>query len=157
MATTVTLKINGTNRAVTVGDVNMKVLWVLRDLLGLTGTKYGCGIEQCCACAVLLDGEPKYACSLSVSDVVGHSLTTIEGLAATDPQSALPADPKYLKAAAAWKQQQVPQCGYCQSGMLVRCVGAMKAGHQGSEILSEMPNICVCGTYDRIKKAVANL
>lgn len=157
MSTTVTLNINGANRSVTVSDLNMKLLWALRDLLGLTGTKYGCGIEQCCACAVLLDGEPKYACSLAVSDVIGHALTTIEGLAATDPKSTKPADPSYLKAAAAWEKYQVPQCGYCQSGMLVRCVGAMKAGHQGKEILSEMPNICVCGTYARIKQAVTNL
>jgi isoquinoline 1-oxidoreductase alpha subunit len=154
---TVTVKINGVNRTITVGDVNIKLLWVLRDLLGLTGTKYGCGIEQCSACAVLLDGERAYACSLSLSDVIGHAVTTIEGLAGTDPKSSLPADPSYVKAATAWTEHQVPQCGYCQSGMLVRCVGAMKAGHHGKEILSEMPNICVCGTYARIKQAVTNL
>jgi isoquinoline 1-oxidoreductase alpha subunit len=157
MATTVTLNINGVNRSVTVNDVNMKLLWVLRDLLGLTGTKYGCGIEQCAACSVLLDGAPGYACSLSVSDVVGRRVTTIEGLAGTDAKSTASKDGDYQKASAAWLQYQVPQCGYCQSGMLVRCVGAMKAGHHGKEILPEMPNLCVCGTYARIKQAVTNL
>jgi isoquinoline 1-oxidoreductase alpha subunit len=157
MATTVTLNINGVNRSVTVTDVNMKLLWVLRDMLGLTGTKYGCGIQQCSACAVLLDGQNDYACALAVSDVIGKKVTTIEGLAGADPSSKVAADANYVKAAAAWQQYQVPQCGYCQSGMLVRCVGAMKAGHHGSQILPEMPNICACGTYARIKQAVTNL
>lgn len=157
MATTVSLNINGANRSVTVSDVNMKLVWVLRDLLGLTGTKYGCGIEQCRACAVLLDGAPGFSCSLAVSDVIGRRVTTIEGLAGVDPQSTLPVDANYAKAAAAWQANQVPQCGYCQSGMLVCCTGAMKAGHHGKEILSEMPNICACGTYSRVKDAVTTL
>jgi len=157
MSTTVSLNINGVTRSVTVTDVNMKLLWVLRDMLGLTGTKYGCGIQQCSACAVLLDGVNDYACALAVSDVIGRKITTIEGLAGSDPKSTVAPDASYVKAAAAWQANQVPQCGYCQSGMLVRCVGAMKAGHHGAEILPEMPNICVCGTHQRIKTAVAGL
>ena len=148
MATTLTLNVNGVNHSVTVSDTNMPLLWVLRDLLGLTGTKYGCGIEVCGACTVLIDNQREHSCVFDVGSAVGAKIVTIEGLAA---------DPDGQKAQAAWIANQVPQCGYCQSGMLTACVGAMKAGHHGSEIIPELQNVCICGTYQRIKTAVSGL
>lgn len=148
MATTLTLTVNGVARSVSVSDTSMPLLWVLRDLLGLTGTKYGCGIEVCGACTVLVDGQREHACVFDVGSAVGKKIVTVEGLAAD-------ADGK--KAQAAWVANQVPQCGYCQPGMLMATVGAMKAGHHGKEIASELKHICVCGTYQRINKAIQNL
>ena len=148
MATTLNLNVNGVDRSVSITNSGMPLLWVLRDLLGLTGTKYGCGIEICGACTVLIDGQPEKACEFDATSAVGKKIMTIEGLAA---------DVDGQKAQAAWIACQVPQCGYCQSGMLMAAVGAMKAGHHGSEIKSEMNNICVCGTYPRISKAVLGL
>jgi isoquinoline 1-oxidoreductase alpha subunit len=148
MATTLTLNVNGVNRTATVSDSGMPLLWVLRDILGLTGTKYGCGIEVCGACTVLVNGQAEKSCDFDVGSAVGKKIVTVEGLAA---------DPDGQKAQAAWIANQVPQCGYCQPGMLMTTVGAMKAGHHGSEIGSEMSNICVCGTYQRINKAIQNL
>ena len=148
MAQTLTLNVNGVMRAVTVNDIGMPLLWALRDLLGLTGTKYGCGIEVCGACTVLVNGKPEKSCDMDVGSAVGRKIMTVEGLAA---------DPDGKKAQAAWVAAQVPQCGYCQSGMLMSAVGAMKAGHHGKDIAAEMNNICVCGTYQRINKAVLSL
>jgi isoquinoline 1-oxidoreductase alpha subunit len=148
MATTLTLNVNGVNRTATVSDSGMPLLWVLRDILGLTGTKYGCGIEVCGACTVLVNGQAEKSCDFDVGSAVGKKIVTVEGLAA---------DPDGQKAQAAWIANQVPQCGYCQPGMLMTTVGAMKAGHHGSEIGSEMSNICVCGTYQRINKAIQTL
>jgi isoquinoline 1-oxidoreductase alpha subunit len=148
MASTLTLNVNGVNRTVTVSDTSMPLLWVLRDLIGLTGTKYGCGIEVCGACTVLIDDQREHSCVFDVSSAVGKKIVTIEGLS-TDPDG--------QKAQKAWIDNQVPQCGYCQSGMLMACVGAMKAGHHGSEIASEMPHLCVCGTYQRIRTAIQTL
>jgi isoquinoline 1-oxidoreductase alpha subunit len=148
MATTLTLNVNGVNRTATVSDSGMPLLWVLRDILGLTGTKYGCGIEVCGACTVLVNGQAEKSCDFDVGSAVGKKIVTVEGLAS---------DPDGQKAQAAWIANQVPQCGYCQPGMLMTTVGAMKAGHHGSEIGSEMSNICVCGTYQRINKAIQNL
>jgi aerobic-type carbon monoxide dehydrogenase small subunit (CoxS/CutS family) len=142
-----TLNVNGQNRQVTVRDGSMPLLWVLRDLLGLTGTKYGCGIEVCGACTVLIDGQAEHACVFDVTSAVGKKIVTIEGLS---PDSSHPAQK-------AWVAEQVPQCGYCQSGMIMCVAGAMNAGHHGSSIASEVPNLCVCGTYQRIKSAVAKL
>ncbi|MCB1744440.1 MAG: 2Fe-2S iron-sulfur cluster binding domain-containing protein, partial [Gammaproteobacteria bacterium] len=93
-------------------DPETPLLWVLRDVIGLTGTKYGCGIEKCWACTVWLDGEPKKSCVIEVKEAVGRSVTTIEGLS-PDPER--PAHPLQQ----AWIKAQVPQCGYCQSGMLM--------------------------------------
>jgi len=123
------------------------LLWVLRDSIGLTGTKYGCGIEVCGACTVLIDGQREHSCVFDASSAVGKKVVTIEGLS---PDGSHPAQQ-------AWVAHQVPQCGYCQPGMLMCVAGAMKAGHRGSEILSEVKNLCVCGTYQRIKEAVSNL
>jgi isoquinoline 1-oxidoreductase alpha subunit len=148
MATTLTLNVNGVNRTATVSDSGMPLLWVLRDILGLTGTKYGCGIEVCGACTVLVNGQAEKSCDFDVGSAVGKKIVTVEGLAA---------DPDGQKAQAAWIANQVPQCGYCQPGMLMTTVGAMKAGHHGSDIGSEMSNICVCGTYQRINKAIQTL
>lgn len=139
--------VNGKQYNVPVTDSSMPLLWVLRDLIGLTGTKYGCGIEVCGACTVLIDGQREHACVFDASSAVGKKIVTIEGLS---PTSSHPAQ-------AAWVNHQVPQCGYCQPGMLMSVAGAMQAGHHGSEILSEVKNLCVCGTYQRVKKAVAGL
>jgi|SRR3974390_2235987 len=148
MASTLTLNVNGVNHTVTVSDSSMPLLWVLRDLIGLTGTKYGCGIEVCGACTVLIDDQREHSCVFDVSSAVGKKIVTIEGLSA---------DPDGQKAQAAWIANQVPQCGYCQSGMLMATVGAMKAGHHGNEIAPEIPHLCVCGTYQRIRAAIQTL
>jgi isoquinoline 1-oxidoreductase alpha subunit len=141
------LNVNGQNYPVTVSDGSMPLLWVLRDLIGLTGTKYGCGIEVCKACTVMVDGQPEKSCAMDVSSAAGKKIVTIEGLS---PDRSHPAQK-------AWIDYQVPQCGYCQSGMLMAVACAMQAGHHGSEIASEVQNLCVCGTYPRIKQAIAKL
>ena len=143
---TVTLNVNAKNYTVTV-DTGTPLLWVIRDVIGLTGTKYGCGVEICGACTVLVNGEAEKSCDMSVSEAVGKKITTIEGLSAN----------RSHPVQVAWIAKQVPQCGYCQSGMLMKVAGAMKAGHHGAEIASEVNNLCVCGTYQRIKQAVAGL
>jgi isoquinoline 1-oxidoreductase alpha subunit len=142
-----TLNVNGIQRQADVTDGNMPLLWVLRDVLGLTGTKYGCGIEVCGACTVLIDGQPEHSCVFDVSSAVGKNIVTIEGLS---PNNSHPVQQ-------AWIAHQVPQCGYCQPGMIMAVAGAMQAGHHGSEILSEVKNLCVCATYQRIRQAVQNL
>ena len=141
------LNVNGKNYTVQVNNPSMPLLWVLRDLIGLTGTKYGCGIEVCSACTVLVDGQPEKSCEFDASSAVGKKIVTIEGLSANNSHPAQKA----------WIEHQVPQCGYCQPGMIMRCAGAMQAGHHGKEILSELSNLCVCGTYLRIQQAVQNL
>jgi isoquinoline 1-oxidoreductase alpha subunit len=148
MPATLTLNVNGVDRTVTVPDTGMPLLWVIRDFLKLTGTKYGCGIEICGACTVMVDGQAEKSCDMDVGSVVGRKIVTIEGLSA---------DPDGKKAQKAWIDNQVPQCGYCQPGMLVETVAAMKAGHHGSEISGELDHICICGTYQRIKSAVTGL
>jgi len=141
------LNVNGQDRAVAVNSADMPLLWVLRDVLNLTGTKYGCGIEVCGACTVMVDGQREHACVYNVSSAVGKKITTIEGLS---PDRSHPAQQ-------AWIAKQVPQCGFCQSGMLMSAACSMKAGHHGAEIASDLKNLCVCGTYPRIKQAVAGL
>ena len=144
---TYTLNVNGQNRTVTVSAADMPLLWVLRDVLNLTGTKYGCGIEVCGACTVMLGGEPVKSCKTDVSSAAGKPIVTIEGLS---PDRSHPAQQ-------AWIAHQVPQCGYCQSGMVMSVACAMRAGHHGKEIESEVKNVCVCGTYQRVKQAVQAL
>jgi isoquinoline 1-oxidoreductase alpha subunit len=141
------LNVNDQNHTVTVSDGGMPLLWVLRDLIGLTGTKYGCGIEICGACTVLINGQTERSCVYDVSSAAGKKIVTIEGLSSNQSSPIQ----------RAWIANQVPQCGYCQSGMIMACQGAINAGHAGSEILSEVGNICVCGTYQRIKAAVSSL
>jgi isoquinoline 1-oxidoreductase alpha subunit len=142
-----TLNVNGVNHSVSVSDPDMPLLWVLRDLIGLTGTKYGCGIEVCGACTVLVDGQTEHSCVFNASGAVGRKVVTIEGLSSNQSHPVQKA----------WIAHQVPQCGFCQPGMIMCTVGAMNAGHQGSEILPELNNLCVCGTYQRIKAAVQTL
>ena len=142
---TLTLNVNGQNHTVTVNDPSMPLLWVLRDLIGLTGTKYGCGIEICGACMVLVNGQAEKSCEFDASSAVGKQIVTIEGLSAN----------RSHPAQKAWIANQVPQCGYCQSGMLMSVAGQMKAGQRGTEI--QVENLCVCGTYNRIKQAVSTL
>lgn len=144
---TYVLNVNGVDRQANVSSAEMPLLWVLRDVLNLTGTKYGCGIEVCGACTVMVDGQREHACVFNVSSAVGKKIVTIEGLS---PDRSHPAQQ-------AWIAKQVPQCGFCQPGMLMSTACAMKAGHHGSEIASEVKNLCVCGTYPRIKQAVAGL
>ena len=142
-----TLNVNGRDHTVTVQNTNMPLLWVLRDLIGLTGTKYGCGIEICGACTVLVNGEPEKSCDIDVSSAVGKRITTIEG---RSPDRSHPAQK-------AWVLHQVPQCGFCQSGVLMKVAGALNKGKHGKEIANEISNICVCGTYQRMKQATAGL
>jgi isoquinoline 1-oxidoreductase subunit alpha len=142
-----TLNVNGQNHTVTVSSADMPLLWVLRDVLNLTGTKYGCGIEVCGACTVMMNGQPEKSCKVDVSSAAGKPITTIEGLS----------QDRSHPAQKAWIAHQVPQCGYCQSGMLMSVACAMRAGHHGKEITSEVKNLCVCGTYQRVKAALAQL
>jgi isoquinoline 1-oxidoreductase subunit alpha len=145
---TFNLNVNGQNHSVTVANGDMPLLWVLRDYLGMTGTKYGCGIEVCGACTVLVNGQPEKSCDMSVQEAANRKIMTVEGLSA---------DTQGKAAQAAWVEHQVPQCGFCQSGMLMSTTGAMKAGHHGSDIAGELGNVCVCGTYARIKTAIQSL
>lgn len=136
-------KINGKAVELDV-ETDMPLLWALRDELGLTGTKYGCGVAQCGACTVLLDGEPVRSCTLPVSAAIGRKVTTIEGLGG---KSALQK---------AWVEKQVPQCGYCQSGMLMAATAllARKPRPTDADIDASITNLCRCGTYPRIKSAI---
>jgi isoquinoline 1-oxidoreductase alpha subunit len=122
------------------------LLWVLRDEIGLTGTKFGCGIAQCGACTVHVDGQAVRSCSLQVGDAAGTEVTTIEGLS---PESAHPVQ-------RAWLVEDVPQCGYCQSGQIMAAVAFLKEHPQPSdaEIDENLTNICRCGTYPRIRAAI---
>ncbi|MCX6602691.1 MAG: 2Fe-2S iron-sulfur cluster-binding protein [Acidobacteria bacterium] len=140
---TLQLNVNGQNHQVNVSDGSMPLLWVLRDLLGLTGTKYGCGIEVCGACTVMVDGQPELSCDLDVTSAAGRKIVTIEGLSAN----------RSHPVQQAWVAGQVPQCGYCQSGVIMTMACKMKAGARGSDAVKEVKNLCVCGTYQRMKEA----
>lgn len=149
MATsTYVLNVNGVNRTVTV-DPNTPLLWVLRDTLGLTGTKYGCGIEACGACTILLDGEAEKSCDMSVSEGVGRKIVTIEGLSPTSTHAVQ----------LAWIAKQVPQCGYCQSGMILRVAQLLKSNPKptDAQIDAAIDNLCVCGTYQRVREAIHSI
>ena len=148
MASTITLNVNNKDYTVTIPSTSMPLLWVIRDFIGLTGTKYGCGIEICGACTVWIDGSAEKSCDVSASAAVGRKITTIEGVAA------LPAGAKVQQA---WVDAQVPQCGYCQSGMIMRATKAVQSGSHGASVASACSNLCVCGTYQRIKVASATL
>ena len=139
------LTINGKSHEVDVeGDTPL--LWVIRDEVGLTGTKFGCGIGACGACTVLLEGEPARSCLLPVSTVAGKSITTIEGLSAD----------RSHPVQKAWIAESVPQCGYCQSGMILTAAALLKRKPHptDADIDSAMTNICRCGTYVRARKAI---
>lgn len=127
-------------------EPEMPLLWVLRDILDLKGTKYSCGIAQCGACAVHLDGEPVRSCVLPVSAAEGRRITTIEGLS---PDGSHPLQQ-------AWIRHQVPQCGYCQSGQIMAAAALLQKTPRptDADINAAMSNICRCGTYKRIRDAV---
>ena len=145
----ITLKVNGRQHAVDV-EPDTPLLWVLRENLGLTGTKFGCGIGQCGACTVHLEGKALRSCQVPVSLVVGKSITTIEGLS-PEPAAAAHAVQR------AWIEEDVPQCGYCQSGQLMAAAALLaKTAHPpDADIDAAMTNICRCGTYNRIRRAIA--
>jgi len=142
-----TLKVNRRNQIVEIDDPTTPLLWVLRDVIGLTGPKYGCGIGQCGACTVHLDGEAVRSCSLPVSSVGERAVTTIEGLS-PDGQHPLQL---------AWMEVDVPQCGYCQAGQIMTAAAFLKQNPAPSaeEITAAMSgNLCRCGTYPRIHRAI---
>lgn len=124
------------------------LLWAIREELGLTGTKFGCGVAQCGACTVWIDGEATRSCVLPVEQVKDRKITTIEALAS---------DPVGQRVQAAWVKEQVPQCGYCQSGQLMAAAALLKAKPKPSreDIVEAMTNICRCGTYGAIASAIA--
>lgn len=141
----ISLNINGKVTEVDV-DPNTPLLWVLRDNLNLTGTKFGCGISQCGACTVLLDGHAARSCTMPVSAVTKFEIVTIEGLS----------EDRDHPVQKAWIEEDVPQCGYCQSGQILSAVALLddKAHPTDEDINQIMTNICRCGTYRRIRKAI---
>lgn len=143
------LTINGKEQVVEVVDDSTPLLWVLRDQLGLVGTKYGCGVAQCGACTVHLNGSPVRSCSIPATAVAGQHITTIEGLAGKDG--------KLHALQSAWIEHDVPQCGYCQAGQIMSAAALLrqKPKPTDADIDTAMAgNLCRCGTYLRIRKAI---
>ena len=140
------LNINGKNYDVDV-DASTPLLWAIREQVGLTGTKYGCGVAQCGACTVHVDGSPIRSCSIPAGAVAGRKITTIEGLAAGG---------QLTKVQKAWIDHEVPQCGYCQSGMIMAAAALLKAKPKptDADIDAAMTNICRCGTFQEVRKAI---
>jgi aerobic-type carbon monoxide dehydrogenase small subunit (CoxS/CutS family) len=140
-----TLNLNGKQVHLDV-EPEMPLLWVLRDELGLTGTKYGCGIAMCGACTVHLDGQPVRSCVMPVSAVEGKQITTIEALSRGGPHPVQKA----------WVDLQVPQCGYCQSGMIMAAAALLQENRKptDADIEAALTNICRCGTYVRVREAI---
>jgi len=141
----ITLTVNGTSHTVDV-DPDTPLLWVLRDNLGLTGTKFGCGIAACGSCTVHVDGVAERSCSVPVSYAEGTDITTIEGLS----------ENRSHPVQQAWIDEQVPQCGYCQSGMIMAVAAFLDENPNPTDqdINDNITNICRCGTYVRIRKAI---
>ena len=141
----ITITVNGKKRALDI-ESDAPLLWVLREELGLTGTKFGCGIAQCGACTVHIDGVAQRSCSVPVGAVDGKSITTIEGLS---PDSRHPVQ-------IAWAAEDVPQCGYCQSGQIMAAAAFLKQrpNPTDADIDAGVTNLCRCGTYPRIRKAI---
>ena len=141
----VSLVVNGTAYSADV-EPETPLLWVLREEIGLTGTKYGCGITACGACTVHVNGQPLRSCRVPVSLIDGADVTTIEGLSADSTHPVQQA----------WLAEQVPQCGYCQSGQIMATAAFLKTTPNPSdaEIDAELTNICRCGTYERLRRAV---
>ena len=140
------LTVNGESHEIDAPE-DMPLLWALRDLVGLKGTKFGCGVQACGACSVMIDGELARSCGVAVADVEGAEVTTIEGLSEDGTH------PLQL----AWIAEQVPQCGYCQPGQIMRAAALLDRNPNPGrdEIVEEMSaNLCRCGTYQRIFKAV---
>jgi isoquinoline 1-oxidoreductase alpha subunit len=142
----ISLSINGQSHNVDVED-DTPLLWVLRDTIGMTGTKYGCGIAQCGACTVHVDGVAMRSCSIPVSTVAGKQITTIEAIAVNGKLSAVQQ---------AWLDNDVPQCGYCQSGMIMAVTALLKQKPKptDADIDAAITNICRCGTYQQIRAAI---
>lgn len=141
------LQVNGTTHEVD-APADMPLLWAIRDLLNLTGTKFGCGMAQCGACTIHLDGTPVRACVTPVAAAEGKAVTTIEAIAATELGQRIQA---------AWVAEDVPQCGYCQSGQIMSAVALLKEHPQptDADIDTAMDgNLCRCGTYNRIRRAI---
>ena len=141
-----TLIVNGQSHNVDV-EPDTPLLWVLRDTLGMTGTKYGCGIAQCGACTVHINGVATRSCSVQLSDVAGKEITTIEGLAANGVLH---------KVQQAWFEHDVPQCGYCQSGMIMAVADLLKSKPKptDADINAAITNICRCGTFQQVRAAI---
>jgi isoquinoline 1-oxidoreductase subunit alpha len=141
----VTLNINGQNKQLDVED-DMPLLWALREVLGMTGTKYGCGVAQCGACTVHVNGAPMRSCSVPASALGGQKIVTIEGLSKTSSHPIQKA----------WNAVDVPQCGYCQSGQIMAAAALLKGNPKptDADIDTAMTNICRCGTYQRIRAAI---
>lgn len=145
---TISYLVNGKNRTFD-GDTEMPLLWHLREDIGLKGTKFGCGIGQCGACTVHVDGDAVRSCSLPMAALNGKKITTIEGLAEAE---------KLHPVQAAWVEEDVPQCGYCQAGQIMATVAFLRdtPNPTDGEINSGITNLCRCGTYYRIRKAIKN-
>jgi isoquinoline 1-oxidoreductase alpha subunit len=145
----ITLNVNGESHTAEV-DADTPLLWVLRESLGLTGTKFGCGIAACGACTVHIDGAAARSCSIPAASVQTQSITTIEGLAPENQLHPLQA---------AWIAHQVPQCGYCQSGMIMSAAALLTKAPQPTDeqIDAAVTNICRCGTYERVRRAIRSL
>jgi isoquinoline 1-oxidoreductase subunit alpha len=143
------LNINGKSYQADV-DARTPLLWVLRDTIGLTGTKYGCGIAQCGACTVHVDGVATRSCSVPVSAVIGKKITTIEGLANNGTLH---------KVQQAWLDHDVPQCGYCQSGMIMAVASLLAQNPKptDADIDASISNICRCGTYQQVRTAIHSI
>jgi isoquinoline 1-oxidoreductase alpha subunit len=141
----ITLNINGKDQALDV-EPEMPLLWALREVLGMTGTKFGCGIAQCGSCTVHMNGTPVRSCSIPAAAMVGQKITTIEGLSADSTHAIQKA----------WAAVDVPQCGYCQSGQIMAAAALLKEKPQptDADIDAAMTNICRCGTYQRIRAAI---
>ena len=142
----ISLSINGQSHNADVED-STPLLWVLRDTIGMTGTKYGCGIAQCGACTVHIDGVAMRSCSIPVSFVAGKQITTIEGIAQNGKLSAVQQ---------AWLDHDVPQCGYCQSGMIMAVTALLKQTPKptDADIDEAITNICRCGTFQQVRAAI---
>ena len=141
-----TIKVNGNAHSVEADD-DTPLLWVLRDTLGLTGTKFGCGIAQCGACTVLLNGQPLRSCSLPISAIGNAEVTTIDGIAGPEAEAVQ----------TAWIARDVPQCGYCQSGQVMSAVALLKEVKKPTDAdidLAMNGNLCRCATYVRIRAAI---
>jgi isoquinoline 1-oxidoreductase subunit alpha len=142
----ITLKVNKKEHTID-ADPQMPLLWAIRDIVGLKGTKYGCGVAQCGACTVHMEGQPVRSCSIPVIGAANKSITTIEGLS----------DDNSHPVQAAWIEEQVPQCGYCQSGQIMAAVALLqkKTSPTDEDIDAAMQgHICRCGTYPRIREAI---
>jgi isoquinoline 1-oxidoreductase alpha subunit len=150
----ITLKVNGAVHRVA-ADPDTPLLWALREELGFTGVKFGCGVGACGACTVHLDGEPTRSCSVPLEAAEGADIVTIEGLPAS---AGLPAGTLH-PVQRAWIAQQVPQCGYCQSGMIMAAVALLQRTPNPSDadIDAAMTNLCRCGTYPRVRRAIRSV